>query len=152
MGRRPKSSQEQQAARQQSKQVHYLRHIGYEHIKARHRWRQGQGAHQGMALDAFETLNDISSRMYTSGSRNHNGCQDRVCAVLHNIDVQGWNLVRPQFLEELTWARTLLKDAEELSTLVAKFEAEEEILSLADKDPEVLDDALFNYRLVWQRV
>lgn len=125
-------------------------------------------------LDAFETLNDISSRMYTGSSRNHNGCQDRVCAVLHNIDVQGWSLVRPQFLEELTRAHTLLKDAEELSTSVAKFEgpcttylksecsrvlrtthlllaAEEEILSLADQDPEVLDDALFNHRLVWQQ-
>ncbi|KAG1802918.1 uncharacterized protein HD556DRAFT_1304155 [Suillus plorans] len=66
------------------------------------------------------------------------------------VYVQGWNLVRPQFLEGLMWARTLLKDAEELSTLVTKFEAEEENLSLADQDPEVLDDALFNHRLVWQ--
>lgn len=123
--------------------------------------------------DAFDTLGEISSRMYTGGSRNHNGCQDRVGAVLQDIDERGWNLIRPEFLEQLSQAHTLLKDAEELSTLVANFQgpcttylkaeclrvlrtsrlwvaAEEEILCLADQDPQALDDALFNDRLVWQ--
>ncbi|KAG2065406.1 hypothetical protein BDR04DRAFT_1121895 [Suillus decipiens] len=123
--------------------------------------------------DTFDTLGKISSRMYTSGSHNHNRCQDYVGAVLQDIDEQGWNLIRPEFLEQLSQACTLLKDAEELSTLVANFQdlcttylkaeclhvlctshlwiaAKEEILCLTDQDPQALDDALFNERLVWQ--
>ncbi|KAG1845339.1 hypothetical protein F4604DRAFT_1688751 [Suillus subluteus] len=140
-------SADRQKAHQQTKRVYYLW------------WRQRQGATNAM-LSAFETLDEMFSRTYTGGSRNHNGCQDRVGAVLQDIDAQGWSIVRPEFLEEVSEATTLLKDTEDLSMCVAKLEgpctaylktesrlwlaAEEQILSLMDQEPGALEHALFN--------
>jgi len=124
-------------------------------------------------LDAYETTDEIWSRTYTGGSRNHNGCQHRVDAILQDIDVRGWSDIRPGFLVEVSEARTLQKDADELVTVVTNFEgpcaahlktecsrllcitrlwlaAEEEILSLMDKDQEALEAALLKNALVWQ--
>ncbi|KAG0692996.1 hypothetical protein DFH29DRAFT_881826 [Suillus ampliporus] len=125
------------------------RHIGHECNKARHRWRQRQGA-QEATLNVFDTLDEILSRTYTGGSCHHNGCQARVGAVLQDIDARGWSIVRPEFLEQVSEATALLNDAEALSTSVANLEArlwlaaEEQILSLMDQEPGALDHTLFN--------
>ncbi|KAG2117053.1 uncharacterized protein F5147DRAFT_768437 [Suillus discolor] len=173
MGRHRKPSPERKEARKHSKRIHYAWHLGYERIKARHRWRRRQGATEA-TLDAFHTMEDLWTRTYTGGSRNHNGCEPRIIALLQNVDEQGWSAVRPGFAGELAEARILLEEVETLASSVTNLEgpctvqlmtecsrllcrarlwlaSEEEILRLMDEGPDVLDDALFTNNLVWQR-
>ncbi|KAG1878452.1 hypothetical protein C8R48DRAFT_768010 [Suillus tomentosus] len=125
-------------------------------------------------LDAFHTMEDLWTRTYTGGSRNHNGCEPRIIALLQNVDEQGWSAVRPGFAGELAEARILLEEVETLASSVTNLEgpctvqlmteclrllcrarlwlaSEEEILRLMDEGPDVLDNALFTNNLVWQR-
>lgn len=124
-------------------------------------------------LDAYEAMEEIWSRTYTGGSRNHHGCQDRAIAVLQDVDKRGWSAVRIGVVEGISEAQALLKDAKDLATLVESFHgpcttylqtecscllstsrlylaAEEEIMSLMDIDPGALDAALLSDSLVWQ--
>ncbi|KAG1744767.1 hypothetical protein EDB19DRAFT_1826912 [Suillus lakei] len=164
MGRRRKSSPEQQEGRQWTKHVHYLRLSdrnmftgilvmnATKHSAGGGRDREPKKSLQA-TLNAFDTLDEILSRTYTGGSRHHNGCQAHVGAILQDIDAQGWSIVRPEFLEQVSEATALLNDTEALSTSVANLEAHlwlaavEQILSLMDQEPGALDHALFNDRL-----
>lgn len=158
-------------------------------MKSRRRWRKNQGAHEVSSkresplvpyahvtlqatLNAYETLDSLWASTYT-GSRTDIGCQERVIAVLQEVDSIEWDRVRPRLEEELVEARVLAKDAEALMSSVTdlegpcsgklKFEctrllcrtqlwvaAEEEIICLMDQGQEVLDDALYQDKLVWQ--
>lgn len=123
-------------------------------------------------LDAFEAMEEMWTRTYT-GSRNHNGCLDRVIAVLQDVDERGWDVVRPEFMGQLSLSRDFVKEAEALSTLVENLHgpctpqlktecsrllcfarlwltSEEEILCLMEQGQDVLDEALFADKLIWQ--
>ncbi|KAG1794532.1 uncharacterized protein HD556DRAFT_1442720 [Suillus plorans] len=171
MGRKRKSSLERQKARKESKDRHYFRHVGTEHMKSRRRWRKKRGANEA-TLNAFESLDLLWASTYT-GSRTNTGCQDHVIAVLQDVDVQGWDLVRPVCEKELLEAWDLVRDVEVLVRSVANLEgpysdqvqtecaqllsrtqlwlaAEEQIIFLMDQGQEVLDEALYEEKLVWQ--
>lgn len=119
-------------------------------------------------------MEDLWAETYNGGSRNHNGCEPRVIALLQDVDERGWSTVKPGFLAELAKARVLCENAEALASSVANLEgpctvqlktecshllhrshlwlaSEEEILQLMDQGTDVLDDALFGNNLVWQR-
>jgi hypothetical protein len=118
-------------------------------------------------------MEDLWTRTYTGGSRNHHGCESLVVALLQDVDERGWSAVRPGFMVELVEAKVFLEDVEALASLVTNLEgsctvqlttecshllcrahlwcaSEEEILQLMDQGPHVLDNALFTNNLVWQ--
>jgi len=123
-------------------------------------------------LNAYETLDSLWASTYT-GSRTNIGCQERVFAVLADIDIRGWNVVRPGCEKELLEARDLAKEAEALVCSVTNLDgpcsmqlktectrllhrmqlwvaAEEQIISLVDQGPDVLDETFNENKLVWQ--
>ncbi|KAG0692572.1 hypothetical protein DFH29DRAFT_1008432 [Suillus ampliporus] len=123
-------------------------------------------------LNAFQAMEEMWTRTYT-GCRNHNGCQDRVVAVLQDVDERGWDVVRPEFMGQLTVAQDFMKEAEALSTLVDNFNgpctpqlkteclhllgfarfwltSEEEMLRLMEQGQDVLEEAFFAEKLIWQ--
>lgn len=108
-----------------------------------------------------------------TGCRTNTGCQDRVIAILQEVDIIGWDDVRPGCEKELLEARALARDAEALVQSVTNLEgpysdrlktdcaqilsrtqlwvaAEEQMIALMDQGQEVLDQALFEDKLVWQ--
>lgn len=123
-------------------------------------------------LNAYEMLDSLWASTYT-GCRTNTGCQDRVIAVLQEVDSVEWDRVRPRLEGELTEARELAKNAEVLVHSVADLDgpcsgklqteclrllhrtqlwvaAEEEIIHLMDQGQEILDNALCENKLIWQ--
>lgn len=108
-----------------------------------------------------------------TGCRTNTGCLERVSAVLEDVDVRGWDVIRPTCEKELSEARVLAKDAEALVHSVSNLDgpcsdqikaecirllcrtqlwvtAEEELISLMDQGADVVDQALGEAKLVWQ--
>lgn len=117
-------------------------------------------------------MEDMWTCTYT-GCRNHNGCWDRFVVVSQAVDERGWDVVRPEFMGELTVAQDFTKEAEALSTLVDNLNgpctqqlksecshllrfarlwltSEEEILCLMEQGQDILDEAFFAEKLIWQ--
>ncbi|KIK34921.1 hypothetical protein CY34DRAFT_17382 [Suillus luteus UH-Slu-Lm8-n1] len=171
MGRKRKSSLECQNARKQSKDLHYFQHVGQERMKSRRRWRKNRGASEA-TLNAYESVDSLWASTFT-GCRTNTGCQERVIAILQEVDIIGWDDVRPRCEKELLEAQELARDAEALLQSVTNLEGaysdrlktdcaqlvsraqlwvvtEEQMIALMDQGQEVLDQALIEDKLVWQ--
>jgi hypothetical protein len=107
------------------------------------------------------------------GCHTNTGCQDHIIAILQEVDIIGWDDVRPGCEKELLEAQALARNAEALVQSVTNFEgpysdrlktdcaqilsrtqlwvaAEEQMIALMDQGQEVLNQVLFKDKLVWQ--
>lgn len=123
-------------------------------------------------MNAYESVDSLWASTFT-GCRTNTGCQECIIAILQEVDIIGWDDVRPRCEKELLEAQELARDAEALLQSVTNLEgaysdrlktdcaqlvsraqlwvaAEEQMIVLMDQGQEVLNQALIEDKLVWQ--
>ncbi|KAG1760810.1 hypothetical protein EDD22DRAFT_848236 [Suillus occidentalis] len=89
-------------------------------------------------LNAYESVDSLWASIFT-GCCTNTGCQEHIIAILQEVNIIGWDDVRPRCEKELL-------EVQEVQLWVV---AEEQIVALMDQGQEVLDQALFEDKLVW---
>ncbi|KAG2740849.1 hypothetical protein P692DRAFT_20880632 [Suillus brevipes Sb2] len=106
----------------------------------------------GVTLNAYESVDSLWASTF-AGCRTNTGCQEHVIAILQEVDIIGdAEALLPSVTNlEGAYSDQLKTDCAQLVSRAQLWVvAEEQIVALMDQGQEVLDQALFEDKLVWQ--